>query len=989
MCIHKLTNLPSLEGNYDIDNCTYEDLNSDIPCDSSDLSVIQFNIRGLTSKLGDLNYILNNSFNTKHPDVVLLCETWLSTRSPKPFIQGYNVERSDREHRKGGGVAVLISTRCKYKRRKDLEQFNCNSFESCFIELENWKSNLVIGSIYRPPNTDADRFIEIYKDVKKTCTIQKTDLILGLDHNLDLLKSNLHRPTLTFLETVYEQGMIPMITKPTRISSNTATLIDNILLDQRLADNSTSGIFVDNTSDHFPCYALLTNINPSRRKQLEVTSRDIRQKNLRALKEYLKIPGNLLPLNGTDVNEQFNNFHQKLEEAVNHFLPIKTRKVPTRSIRREKWMTAGLLHCIRKNKKLYKKMIQDRTDRVNSIKYKEYNNTLQRAKRAARRNYYYDQCVEHQGNTKKLWRTINHVIHRTNNKTEVVEKLKIRNLDKHRGDMIAEEFARYFATIGKKYSTNMPSSKKTLTEYLGKIKSSGSSIFITPVTRIEVEKYIDHLKPKRSSGMDKIDNILIKELRDLISEPLSIIYSNSLTEGVFPDKMKISKVIPLHKNKSKDETNNYRPISLLLTISKILEKAMYHRVYTFLCATQQLYASQYGFRKNHACDQAVGELVSVITKGIEQKKMTAGIFLDLSKAFDSLEHRAVLRKMELYGLRGCCLKWFDSYLKDRKLVVSCKTADTGSEHTSQQYNVEFGTPQGSVLGPLIFLIFCNDLHLHLTFLSCIQFADDTTLYISHTNLNFITFALEYDLGILQDWFYANKLTLNINKSVAILFGKHGGRKLNVCIGNETIPQLKSTKFLGLWIDENLSWTDHTTKLILKLNSNVNLLKTGKHHLTPHALKVVYYAQVHSNLSYGIGIWGSLIPKETLKKLQKIQNTCLGILGKDVSKCILTVENQIILEMCKLWHKKNLGLLPRNLNHTMSTDHQNTSLLKKHSYNTRQKNLENRPKSTQQQYHESFLVKGNREYSQLNKRLSDCKTMPQFTKLLKRKLAGLE
>ena len=416
---------------------------------------------------------------------------------------------------------------------------------------------------------------------------------------------------------------------------------------------------------------------------------------------------------------------------------------------------------------------------------------------------------------------------------------------------------------------------------------------------------------------------------------------------------------------------------------------MYHRVYTFLCTTQQLYVSQYGFRKNHACDQAVGELVAMITKGIEQKKMTAGIFLDLSKAFDSLQHSAVLRKMELYGLRGCCLDWFSSYLKDRQLVVSCKTADSGTEHTSKGYNVEFGTPQGSVLGPLIFLIFCNDLHLHLTFLSCIQFADDTTLYISHTNLNFITFALEHDLSILQDWFYANKLTLNISKSVAILFGKHGGKKLNVSIGKETIPQLNSTKFLGLWIDENLNWREHTSRLVLKLNSNVNLMKTGKHHLTPHALKVIYFTHVHSNLTYGIGIWGSLIPKETLRKLQKIQNTCLGILGPDISKYILTVENQVTLEMCKLWHKKSLGLLPRNLDHTMSTDHHNVSLLKTHSYNTHQKNLKNRPKSIQHIYHDSFLVKGNRAYLQLNKCLYDCKSIHQFTLLLKRNLSNLE
>ena len=695
-----------------------------------------------------------------------------------------------------------------------------------------------------------------------------------------------------------------MITKPTRISASAATLIDNILVDQKLAEVSSSGIFIDNASDHLPCYTLLSNINPSRKKQLEITCRDLRPKNISALKTYLKIPGNLLPLDGNNVNDQFNNFHNKLEEAVNHFLPIRTRKIPSRSTRHESWMTTGLLHCIRRNKELYKDMIKNRNNIANKTKYTTYNNILQRVKRSAKKTYYYEQCVQHKGDTRKLWKTINHIIHCTNNKSEVIEKLKINNLDEYRGEIIADEFASYFAKIGKKYSTNMPRSKRDLNDYLNKIKKSSKSIFVTLITKTEVEKYINNLKLKKSSGLDKIDNILIKELRDLISEPLSTIYSNSLTEGIFPNKMKTSKVIPLHKSKSKEETNNYRPISLLLTISNILEKAMYHRVYNFLCNTEQLYASQYGFRKNHACDQAVGELVAIITKGIEQKKMTAGIFLDLSKAFDSLEHSAVLKKMELYGLHGCCLQWFDSYLKDRKLVVSCKTADTGTQHTSKTYNVEYGTPQGSVLGPLIFLIFCNELHLHLTFLCCIQFADNTTLYISHTSLDFIRFALEHDLNILQDWFHANKLTLNIGKSVAILFGKHGGEKLRVRISNEIIPQQSCTKFLGPWIDENLTWKEHMNKLILKLNSNVNLLKTGRNHLTQHALKVVYFAQIHSNLTYGIGVWGSLIPKESLKKLQKIQSTCMKILDNKgpAATHILTVEDQIKLELCKLWHK---------------------------------------------------------------------------------------
>ena len=254
-------------------------------------------------------------------------------------------------------------------------------------------------------------------------------------------------------------------------------------------------------------------------------------------------------------------------------------------------------------------------------------------------------------------------------------------------------------------------------------------------------------------------------------------------------------------------------------------------------------------------------------------------------------------------------------------------------------------PTGVSTWVLIFLIFCNNLHLHLTFLSCIQFADDTTIYISHHSLDFITFALEHNLNILQDWFLANKLTLNIGKSVAILFGKHNGKRLNVCIGKEKIPQLSCTKFLGLWIDENLSWREHTNKLLLKLNSNINLLKTGRNFLTSHALKVIYFAQIHSNLTYSIGVWGSLISKEILLKLQRIQTACLKIINIWGPNEILTVNQQVKLELCKLWHKWALGLLPSNLEQTMNTDHRDRSLKKTHLYNTRQKRLQNRPRST--------------------------------------------
>ena len=196
--------------------------------------------------------------------------------------------------------------------------------------------------------------------------------------------------------------------------------------------------------------------------------------------------------------------------------------------------------------------------------------------------------------------------------------------------------------------------------------------------------------------------------------------------------MKNAEVIPLYKNKEKDLCINYRPISLLMTMSKLLEKIVYKRTYDFLDTTGQLYSSQYGFRSKHSCENAISELVGQVVKGHNRKEHTAAIFLDLLKAFDALDHSLLLKKLELHGIRGNALCWFTSYLSNRKMRV--KYCGEGESTYLNWKKVTHGTPQGSCLGPLLFLIFCNDLHQNLTYLSCIQFADDTTLYITHKNL---------------------------------------------------------------------------------------------------------------------------------------------------------------------------------------------------------------------------------------------------------------
>ena len=340
-------------------------------------------------------------------------------------------------------------------------------------------------------------------------------------------------------------------------------------------------------------------------------------------------------------------------------------------------------------------------------------------------------------------------------------------------------------------------------------------MFRNPCTTYEIKRLINSLPNKTSSGHDDISNILLKEICEPLLPALEYIVNESSKLGIFPTVMKLAEVVPLFKSGKGEIVGNYRPILLLMTISKVLEKVVYNRVYRFLMETGQIYECQYGFRSHHSREHAIGQLVSQVIKNLELRKDTISIFLDLSKAFDSLQHDIILKKMERNGLHGITLSWFKSYLENRKLQAKCRTAQSGQVTKSDIFPIDYGTPQGSCLGPLIFLIFCNDLSLHLQFLECIQFADDTTLVYSHANKHYLRFCVMEDLLSIQDWFYANKLTLNLSKTVYLFFEHKGhmNTDLDLTLNGITIPRKRHTKFLGVWVDDQLNWKHHMQNLI--------------------------------------------------------------------------------------------------------------------------------------------------------------------------------
>ena len=434
--------------------------------------------------------------------------------------------------------------------------------------------------------------------------------------------------------------------------------------------------------------------------------------------------------------------------------------------------------------------------------------------------------------------------------------------------------------------------------------------------------------------------------------------------------MKIADIFPLFKNKERNLCTNYRPISLLITVSKILEKIIYSRVYSFLNTTNQFFISQYGFRTNHSCENAISELIGHIIKGKENNKSTACVFLDLSKAFDTIKHDVLLAKLERYGIHGVALNWFKSYLSDRKIRVKYTVESTGKTEYSKEYPITFGTPQGSCLGPLIFLLFNNDLHRAIMYSNVILFADDTTLYITNHSISHIKKCLEHDLKLLQDWFHANKLTLNLTKTQCMLFkAKKCCPSITLNINNTLIEQHKNAKFLGLILDDELSWTPHINDRLNKIKRNKHMLVTGKNMLNTNTKKLIYYGHIHSHLCYCLVVWGGMCKKTDLNHLQKAQDNCIKLLDPkqtvDINygnNKILTLPQLIHLEEMKLGYKITNKLLPANLQSLPDTDQNGYDLNKNHTYNTHKKRIPNLPRISTKAYTQSFLNKGISSYS---------------------------
>ena len=318
----------------------------------------------------------------------------------------------------------------------------------------------------------------------------------------------------------------------------------------------------------------------------------------------------------------------------------------------------------------------------------------------------------------------------------------------------------------------VPKQNKSFHDYMP--KTNECNLFLSPVLQEDIITTVNNCKSKTSCDHNNIDMVIIKQVINYIAKPLAHVCSTSFEYGVFPDNMNVAKVVPLFKAGDRSVFSNYRPISLLSQFSKILEKLFNERLDKFIDKFQLLNNCQYGFRSQMSTSHALMDLVEEITSSIDAKKISIGVFIDLKKAFDTVNHTLLIDKLEYYGIRGIAQEWLKSYLKDRKQFVQI------DECASTLLNVTCGVPQGSILGPKLFILYINDICNASTSLEFILFADDTNVFYSGVDIQTICECISRELDKLHVWLSVNKLSLNVDKTNFILFGNRKNID-NVCI----------------------------------------------------------------------------------------------------------------------------------------------------------------------------------------------------------------
>lgn len=840
--------------------------------ENTNFSIYHQNIQCLTSKLEELSICANNIENGKNKvDVICLTEhhlkPWQIQYVTLPcFTLGSYYCRSTLEK---GGACIFLRETVSYIPLELSKYCIEQDIECCGVKICTKNNNdVILLTIYRAPVGNFQVFITKLDEILSSLFSVRVNFILCGDFNVDYLVESTQKKLLNSLLTSFD--MMHVVNFPTRITHSTSTAIDNIFINNSKRQSFTIVPIANGLSDH-DAQVLNINYNLHNLKGLtgKVRFRQINKYTLDQLKSSLGKETWDLLMNENDPNKQYNIF---LQIVLLHFeacCPLKVSSLPRKSKQQNAWLTKGIVTSCNTKRILYLKARETGLP-GDKTRYKIYCKILQKVIMNAKSKYLASLITNSSNKIKTMWNIVKSETSTLVNQNELLE-LEIKNNIITDKSTMALELNKYFLNVANDLVNKINKSPNPMTYVRAAFPNKFPDIRICKISCHEMSVIIKNMKLKPSCGYDEISSKIVKHCVKELSWPLTLICNNSLASGIFPDRLKYATVIPLHKKGNKTKMGNYRPISLLSTFSKILEKVMYNCLLKHIMHHKILTTSQFGFQKNMSTENAIFKLTTEILEALNNHEAVISIFYDLAKAFDCVNHKILIEKLEYYGIRNNFKNLFESYLTSRIQSVVIKDKKTGTNATSEPGIIHHGVPQGSILGPLLFLIYINDLPSAIQQQAvAVLFADDTSILINNKSTCELVKVATQVLNTLDDWFSANKLTVNIDKTNFIAFATRSSvPKVNQlpCRVNE-IQQTKDTKFLGVQINEKLDWSSHVEKITGKLSSACYVLRCMSYKLNSAALKTMYFAYFHSIMKYGIIFWGNSAKAKKIFILQK-------------------------------------------------------------------------------------------------------------------------
>lgn len=785
----------------------------------------------------------------------MLTETWLNDQEKEYFsLSDYNGFHACRKGT-GGGVSVFV--------RKDwfadLVRSTTDYHNLILIKIDLKGSTFNILAVYNPQFSNSYCFLRVLEEYLSQTKLKC--IVLG-DFNIDLFKENNCKTDYISLMSCYNFNLLNS-KHATRISDTSATLIDHIWSNNNKYDHKILNILNDFSDHNILIYEMYA---PKQTLEKRNRINSATFTNYQKLEWYLQ--NNPLVHTKDNLNTYYTQFLNYIQHGinqanspVNNKLTNKNGKLP--------WINNILLSLIHKKEKLYAKSKCKDSSLDTKLQYKKICNEVTKLKRELHKQYVANKLNNVQS-IKSIWEISDDLLGRNKVKSNNIPCLHYNDSTIDNPKEIANVFNNHFVNVAKNLADRIPLSSAYTYTHL----NVPNSFFFTPTNNVEISNTLNKLKNSGSLDVDGLTNKLLKRIATHVIQNLTDLVNLSLENGVVPDGAKIAKVIPIYKQGSKTQPTNYRPISILPVFSKILENVVKSRLTQYLCNIKFFSKAQYGFVKNSSTLSIATDTVSYLQDAMDSGQLGGALFIDLKKAFDTVDHSILLYKLEMIGVRGLCLDWFKSYLTNRQQYTRINNVN------STIASVTIGVPQGSVLGPLLFIIYINDIS-YINLKGTIKlYADDTAILYKGKTESDVIIAMQHDINKIILWMYLNRLSVNAEKTKGMLFHSHlhtSRIPYNLTLGSNKVEIVNSYKYVGLVLDSCLSWNMHVTNISNKLLPIISIFHRLKYlNLPDNLCKNLYYAFIHSRLSYMNVIWSSC-NDTLLRRLEILQNRSLRTL----------------------------------------------------------------------------------------------------------------